>query len=248
MKTLISTFLILGSVSSFAGTKLRSKTLRSLVCTATLSDVEDSIEFENMNLSTADCVKNAKISLENSIRNEVINQAVIMETSLRYDVKDIEISSDVQLKKTINFNSDGEMVTKWNSFDVQVNVEDNRDFESILDGIFSDYDSVDIGQGDLGYDSPESPVTLAEIEEEFEEIQSDTECRFYSDFDTDSVIYEIKDRSYKLYKILKNNKDKIKYAALLSYDDGPSEYCSLWYFKIVLKSGKVLYIDVDYTT
>lgn len=234
--------------SAFAGEELRSKKLRAQICGSVLYKANNTLDHEEVEFDEKKCVRNASIKIDKTISNSTLDQVVIMQLTFKFEDQEIVVVSDVELKKVINFNSNGEIVSKWSISDVQIDLTDNRDFEAMLDSIFNEWDSVNVGNGDLYSNTPEVPVTLESIEQLFDEIQSDTDCTFYADYDVDSVLSELGRYSDRLESILDANKDQIKYAALLAYEDGESEYCSLWYFKIVLKSGKVLYIDIDYTT
>lgn len=250
-----SALLIATTLNVQAAKPLKSKTIKGLVC----SDLEAKVYDDLTNIDEKRCVKEGKFSVTGSTFDESLGTTAVLNISFSYEEKNILMEGTANAVRVVRFLSNGQRKLSWNTTEMKVRVSDNRSYEQIFNALF-DNDEVNTHNGDAGINSVDSRYTLKKMVQELEESlenygdpQTDREydyCVYFTETDTNSVIEYMGDYSSDLETLLLQMKKKgqIKGAAFRGYEDGASEYCSNFYFRILTNDGKVIYVDFDFTT
>lgn len=246
MKSLL--LILIASVATSNAAPLKSKTVKELICSRL-----ESYAYDETNIDEADCTKKAKFDVTSTQYNPQIGSVSVMKVNFKYDYKKFKFSGKVEVFRTVNFDSNGEMVLGWNSRNFKAETVDNRSYVDVFNELF-DNDDVNVHNGDAGIITAKPGTTEADLVKSLEESlgpeNHGDSCEFSTVTGIDDVNYYMKDYSDDLYKLFKNmeKKGQIKAAAFRGFEDGESEYCSYYYFQILTNDGKIIYIDFDFTT
>lgn len=248
MKSILLAILFISGAQANAA-PLKSKTVKELIC----SDLEAYAYDDFTNIDVTDCKAKTDFKVTSTQFNPQLGTISNMTVTFNYNYKKFKFSGKVEAFRTVKFDSTGDMVLGWNTRNFKATTVDGRSYVDVFNELF-DNDDVDIHNGDAGIINTSASTTEADLINSLEEsLGSDNhgdECQFYTVTGFDDVNDYMKEHSYEVYKLLKNmeKKGQIKAAAYRGFDDGPSEYCSYYYFQILTKDNKIIYLDFDFTT
>jgi|GEM_PF-2384769 len=235
---------------------LKSKDVKKSLC----SDLEVRAydEFE-MNFDEASCLWSGDFTIvEKTYNPNIRNYSNLL---LKFTVKQSNIifSGKAEAFRIIRFNSKGEMVLTWNTRNLKLKIKDKRAWQTIFNQILDD-SGIDIHNGDAGISKVGSHFGLAEIKADllkslpgYGNPETDSEydfCSYSTEEGLDSVLYNLKYHGggFKDFLIFLKKQGQIKEAVYRGHDDGASEYCSHYFYRILTNDNHLIYVDIDLTT
>jgi len=253
MKQVVLMTMIL-SLSAFGAKSLKSKEVKGRIC----SELESFAYDDYTKIDVAKCVKVGKFKVTKSTFNQQINKVSNLLVSFEYEENNIEFAGTIEAFRIVSFLENGSMSVRWSTRKMKVEVNDKRNWVNVFNELL-DNDEINIHNGDADVRKVLKTHTEADLVKSLEESLEnlgDPEgseydfCLYETETGFDSVNYYMKDHSPALARLLKDLEKKglIKGAAYRGYSDGASEYCSHYYFEILTKDNKVLYVDFDFTT
>lgn len=249
------TLLGLGSLNVHAAKPLKSSSIRKLLC----SDLEAKVYSELTQIDEKKCAKEGKFYVTGTTFDQTLGTTSVLNISFTYEENNIVMKGTASAVRVVRYLANGERKLSWNTVDLKVQTTDGRGYEDLFNQIFDSGD-INTHNGDAGiynvapeYSFTEMVKDLESSLENYGNPETDREydfCLYSTSTDTDSVIEYMGDYSSELETLLQQMKKKgqIKGAAFRGYEDGASEYCSNYYFRVLTIDGKVIYVDFDFTT
>lgn len=243
---------IFAALALFSGAiqaeSLQSKSIKSGICSDAAYTLQDEYRFQSFDEKS--CM-NGGFNVVEKLYDQATSELTLMKISFEFSQKNLEVNGKAIAVRSFKVDATGQVSKSWVVRSTTIDVSDQRSFASIINQMF-DGDDFNFGNGDGGVSQVASSMTEAEIIKDIEEaLPSDEEgCQYATTSEKKWALNDLDDHSEELADYIRTlEKDgKVKAVVSRTYDDGESEYCSHYYFRILLEDGTYIYLDLDFTT
>lgn len=241
--------LMLSSSMSFAAQELKSKDIKTKICSRLDQELEQ--RDETIKFDSALCLA-SRMTIVSSQRDSRLNEVTMMTIDYKVDLKELRVSGNAVVVTTFTPGVSGELTKTWSVRSIQSNLSDNRDVIAMIKEEVSvgDYN---MGNGDLSV-ATKPGFGLREARKELTQMLESGSCKYetYSGIDSTMSDWAYRElvRSTKLGTLIQmaNQQGKLKAAVHRIYSEGESEYCSHYYYIFIFTDSTVLYLLIDQTT
>ncbi|MFX3675446.1 MAG: hypothetical protein ACN6I6_00260 [bacterium] len=250
MKSLIFAGL-LAATSFVQAEELYSTDIKKGICSELEYELEDSHHVNQFDSSM--CMA-SEFSVTKTLRDQATNEVTLLKIDYKINQPSLVVSGKAQAIRTFRVQSDGNIKKAWAASILKTNVNDQRDPAAILDLLFED---LEFGNGDAGISKKPASFTKADMIKDIEDALPDYDeeededgCKYYTTTDDNSALSDLKQHTREIPEYIKELQEQGKVKGVVSriYDEGESEYCSHYYFRILLEDGTYIYLDLDFTT
>ena len=231
--------------------ELYSKDVKNVICIEIADALEDDFHVNQFDYAT--CMK-GDFTVSEALKDEASGEVTILKVKFEVEQKNLVVSGKADAIRTFQVLSTGNIQRRWAARSVKINVNDQRDPAAIIEQLFDD---LNFGNGDAGISKKPASFTKADMIKDIEEAlpnydeeEEEDGCKYYTTTDDSSALSDLFDHTEELPAFIKELKKQGKVKGVVSriYDEGESEYCSHYYFRILLEDGTYIYIDLDFTT
>ena len=229
--------------------ELGSKTIKTKICFEASDILSDDYRFNQFDQKKCEA---GNFEVTEKLYDQTTSELTVLKIKFEFSQKELEVAGKAVAVRTFNVDGNGQITKSWSVRSTNLNAADDRSYASIINQMFDE--DFNFGNGDGGVSQVSSSMTLVEVVKDIEQDLPNDEdadgCKYVT---TSETKYAINDLSYQaddLGEYIKklNKQGKVKAVVSRMYDEGGSEYCSNFYFRILLEDGTYIYLDLDFTT
>lgn len=247
MKSLIFAGLFVISGLSQAD-ELYSKDVKKNICAEISYQMEE--DFHVNQFDHVDCWK-GQFEVTKTRADQASHEVTLLNVKFAVEQKNMTIYGTAEAVRVFQVLSDGNIKRSWSARKVKINVNDNRAPGAIIEELFED---LSFGNGDAGISKKPSSFSkedmIKDIEKALPNEEEEDSCTYITSGSDEWALSDLSEHTDEIPAFIKELKKQGKVRGVVSriYDEGESEYCSHYYFRILLNDGTYIYIDLDFTT
>ncbi len=246
-------YYIIASLALFSGLmqaeELLSKTIKSGICSDAGYILKDEYHFEDFNDKACQA---GGFNVTEKLYDQATSELTMMKINFGFSQKNLDVNGDAVAVRTYKIDGAGQITKSWAVRSTTLEVNDERSYASIINQMFDN--DFNFGNGDGGVSQVSPTMTEAEIIKDIEEALVDSDeddgCKYATTTEKKWALNDLDYQSEELADYIRglDKAGKVKAVVSRTYDEGESEYCSYYYFRILLQDGTYIYLDLDFTT
>lgn len=246
MKLLVFTSL-LGLAFVAHAEELYSTDAKKSICSQAADELED--RFRLNSFDSKSCMAGS-FDVVKKLTDNTSGEITVMKVKYAFTQPKMQVSGEAEVVRNFRVDSSGQIQKSWYARSIKVKVDDQRAYADLINELF---DETNFGNG---YGEVVSrPVTFsvdqmaAELEEALPN-EEDSSCEYTTTTSTSWALSDLRYQDQTTFDFFKEleKQGKIKAAVSRTFEDGESEYCSHYYYRILLDDGTYVILDLDFTT
>lgn len=226
---------------------LYSKDARNSICSEASYELED--RFRLNSFDGKSCMA-GDFEVTRKLTDNETGELTVMQVKYSFTQPKMQVSGEAEVVRIFRVDASGQIKKTWATRSIKLKVDDQRAYADLINELF---DETNFGNGYGEVVSRPVSFSVAQMEAELEEAlpnEEDSSCVYATTTSTSWALSDLRYQDQTTYDFLKELKKqgKIKAAVSRVYDDGESEYCSHYYYRILLEDGTYVILDLDFTT
>lgn len=247
MKSLVFASLVLVCANSFAS-ELYSKGGKKEICSSAKYRLQQ--DFRVYQFDEKKCLE-GDFEVTKTLNDAASGELTILNVKYSFSQPMLQVSGTATLIRNFKVDSDGQIKKSWYVGNNDLNLNDQRNFSTVFNQLL---DELSFGNGDGYVKNVGTSFTRADAIKEIENALQDSEeedgCRYSTTTSDSWALSDLDRHADDLTDFVKELKKQGKVKAVIArqFEEGESEYCSHYYFRILLNDGTYVILDLDFTT